>query len=154
MGEKITGIKKYNLRCYSCGNTLDVDDDCKYHCSTCDKTFESEYAIVREYLRENGTAEASKISRITGVSMMKLNYYLRKGMVEIAEDSKVFIKCKKCGVDIKYGNYCPSCAKVLAPLAMKDENIQIDVGELAHMNRRSGSGMHYLEKYKERIKNN
>lgn len=139
-------LKRSTLFCYECGRRLQGDDDGKYYCHNCGLEFSSEYDIVKEYLRTYGVTEALRVSNLTGVSMSKLNYYLRKGMVEIANCSKAFIKCRKCGVDIKYGNYCPNCAKVLAPLLTQDSTIEIDIGELAPVKKKTVSKMHYLDK--------
>ena len=139
------GIKKTTLRCFECEKRLKPGEDGKYHCYDCNLEFGGEYELVREFLREYGVTDAYTVSNITGVAMSKLNYYLRKGMVEIANCSKTFIKCKKCGVDIKYGEYCPSCAKVLAPIVSQLANKEIDIGELAPVKQQSGNKMRYLD---------
>lgn len=149
MSNKINGeitLKRTTLFCYECGHRLQGDDEGRYFCHSCELEFNSEYDIVKEYLRTYGVTEALRLSNLTGVSMSKLNYYLRKGMVEIANCSKAFIKCKKCGVEIKYGNYCPNCAKVLAPLLTQDSTLEIDIGELAPVKKQGASRMRYLDK--------
>ena len=154
MGEQENkiNIKKSTLKCYECGNRLMADDDCRYFCENCGLEFENEYSLVRAYLKKNGSTEALKVSGATGVAMSKLNHYLRKGMVEVADNSKTFITCKKCGAEIKYGEYCPGCAKMLNPLTQPDIKEEIDVGELAHMRKTSGNGMHYLDKHSNAMK--
>lgn len=148
MGEQENriGIRKSTLKCYECGNRLEADEECRYFCPNCNLEFDNEYALVKAYLKKNGSTEALRVSLATGVAMSKLNHYLRKGMVEVADNSKTFITCEKCGAKIKYGNLCPSCAKVIAPMAQQDKSMDIDVGELAPMKKTSGTGMHYIDK--------
>lgn len=143
------GIKKTTLRCFECETRLQGDDNGHYYCPNCEMEFTSEYDVVKEFLRIYGVTDAYTVSNVTGVAMSKLNYYLRKGMVEIANCSKTFIKCKKCGADIKYGDYCPNCAKVLAPLVAKEKR-EIDIGELAPVRKQTGNKMYYLDKDEKR----
>ena len=114
MGEQENkiNIKKSTLKCYECGNRLMADDDCRYFCENCGLEFENEYSLVRAYLKKNGSTEALKVSGATGVAMSKLNHYLRKGMVEVADNSKTFITCKKCGATYNSFSKKPKIAGV------------------------------------------
>ena len=55
-----------------------------------------------------------EIADATGVSENIIRQYLRDGMLEIPEGSPIYIKCEKCGCDIRSGRWCPSCAAKLS----------------------------------------
>lgn len=40
--------------------------------------------------------------------------FLKQGRVEIPDGSDVYIKCQRCGTDIRYGRYCPECMMKIA----------------------------------------
>lgn len=50
----------------------------------------------------------------TGVPQVLIKLFLKKGKLEIPENSKYYLKCEKCGCSIRYGRYCPECVKELA----------------------------------------
>ncbi|MBO7353261.1 MAG: hypothetical protein J6U61_03280 [Lachnospiraceae bacterium] len=77
------------------------------YCPDCRKIDEENRDKVKEYLREHGTANMVEISENTGVSKHDINQYLRDGMLEIPEGSPIYIKCEKCGCDIRSGRWCP-----------------------------------------------
>ena len=80
------------------------------YCPGCMKEDEKNREKVKEYLRENGAANMYQISEATGVSEHAIKIYLREGMLEIPEGSPIYIKCEKCGCDIRSGRWCPECA--------------------------------------------
>ncbi len=80
------------------------------YCPDCMKADEHDRQLVKDYLREHGTASMYQISDATGVSDKAIRQYLRDGMLEIPEGSPIYIKCEKCGCDIRSGRWCPACA--------------------------------------------
>ena len=74
----------------------------------------NDFGKIKAFLDKNGPTPAITIAKATGVDRDKINYYLRKGRVEIPEGSKFYLKCEKCGCSIRYGRYCPDCVKVAA----------------------------------------
>ena len=80
-------------------------------CKDCIKAEEQEFERVRDYLRENRGADINIVSEETGVSTKKILKYLRDGRLEITEGMGDFLKCEKCGVSIRSGQYCRSCAE-------------------------------------------
>lgn len=86
----------------------------KYKCNTCEEIVLDDFGKVKEFLEENGPMPMMVISECTGVSVEVLEGLLKDGRVEIAENSKYFINCQKCGCAIRSGRYCIDCAKTLA----------------------------------------
>lgn len=109
-------IMVVDLKCPKCGTVYRENGTSFYLCENCGYEEPTNFGIVRDYLHEHGNASASalEISRDTGISVREINSFLRKGRLEIPENSKVFISCKRCGVDLRYGKYCPACANELA----------------------------------------
>lgn len=83
-------------------------------CDECHKKEEEQFAIVRDYLRENRGADINVVSEETGVSTKKILKYLREGRLEVSEGMSDFLKCEKCGVSIKSGTYCKNCSEKMA----------------------------------------
>lgn len=97
--------------CSKCGASLYYKGSGRYVCSSCKNNEYDDFGKVKLYLDEHGVSTAGIISEATGVSMRKLNLMLREGRVEIPDGSKYYIKCEKCGCEIRYGHYCPDCVR-------------------------------------------
>ena len=96
-------------------------------CSDCIKEEEEEFEKVKGYLRENRGTGINIVSDETGVSIKKILKYLREGRLEITDEMVDFLKCEKCGISIKSGQYCRNClekvSKDLSSVLIKnDEN--------------------------------
>ena len=57
-------------------------------------------------------ATTAEISAMTGISQKEINTMLREERFEITVDSRSFLKCKGCGVEIRSGMYCLTCGKI------------------------------------------
>ncbi len=103
-----------NIQCKHCGGKLTYLYSGTYKCDDCGLEDMDDFGKIKKYIEENGPSPGIIISRATGVSMSVINDYLRQGRVEIPDGSPHYIKCEKCGTDIRYGRFCPSCAGELA----------------------------------------
>lgn len=111
-------------------------------CPSCGFEEKSTFGIVKEYIEENGIPTISEVSKGCGVPVRKINNYLRSGQLEIPESSDVFIKCRRCGTDIRFGKYCKECAAIL----IKDMNnsIEIKESEIGEVPKKMEGKMHYI----------
>lgn len=96
-------------------------------CPECVKAEEEEFEKVRTYLRDNRGADINVVSDETGVSTKKILKYLREGRLEVSEGMADFLKCEKCGVPIRSGQYCRACSEKVSKnlssvLVVKEEN--------------------------------
>ncbi len=82
-------------------------------CPECRKKEEEMFEKVRIYLNEHGPANYYTISEATGINEETIKQWLKDGRLEVPEDSEIYIKCERCGCDIRSGRYCPSCAAEL-----------------------------------------
>ena len=109
-------------------------------CKDCIRAEEENFIRVRDYLRENRGADINLVSEETGVSTKKILKYLREGRLEVSDGMEDFLKCEKCGVSIRSGQYCRSClekvSKHLSSLLKTESNV----------NQSSGARMHITKK--------
>ena len=99
------------ISCKKCNGKLFYIGSGKYKCDPCETEYYDDFGKVKEFLEGHGAAPAITIASHTGVSMELIDLFLRKGKLEIIENSKFYISCEKCGCAIRYGRYCPHCAR-------------------------------------------
>lgn len=98
-------------KCELCHNRMNYVGSGKYRCTYCGKEMLDDFGKIKQFLDQNGPTPSGIISQQTGISMEKIDSYLKKGMVEIQDGGKYYLSCEKCGCAIRYGRYCPECAK-------------------------------------------
>ncbi len=113
-----------------------------FYCPMCKKTDEEDFKKVKNYIFENGTAPAMEVSEKTGISLERINQYLREGRLEIPENSPIFIKCEMCSIDIRSGRLCPDCASKLTH-AMR-EKMDFDDEQIGPVPRKLTGKMRFL----------
>ncbi len=96
--------------CPICGTQLQYLSLGDYICPECGHKEKDDYGKVREFIEENGPAPSYVIHMATGVPESVINRFVKKGKLEVSDNSPIFFKCEQCGADIKYGRLCPSCA--------------------------------------------
>ena len=126
-------------KCSKCGLMLEYKGNGEYICSGCGNVERDDFGKVRHYIEENGPSKATDIAAGTGVDISKINRYLKQGKIEIPEGGGPYIKCERCGCDIRYGRFCPSCALSMC----NDMKVALDVGEVPRQRKNSGK-MHFL----------
>lgn len=71
---------------------------------------------VRDYLKENPGLTLLQLAKATEVSAKKIEGYIRKGRIELAEPE---IQCEKCKEKIKTGRFCSECEAAFAKHNLK-----------------------------------
>ena len=97
------------VRCPICDTTYGISILGVYTCRRCGHQEADTFGKVRAYLLDHKRASAHEIAEATGVSLKAIDEFLREGRIEITEGSQGYIKCQKCGIDIRYGRFCPEC---------------------------------------------
>ena len=97
-------------------------------CSKCGYEEQNDFGKVRTFLEENGPQPSTVIAEATHVPIRKIDHFLMQGRLEIPEGSTVFIQCQSCGVDLRYGRFCPECALKLCKKLQSAFN-ESEVGE-------------------------
>lgn len=106
-------IMTYNrpYECKKCGGVMIFKGVGEYQCEDCGALDYDEYGIVRNYIEKHSKATMAYIAAQTGVSQKSIRQMLKEGRLEIAPDSRAFLKCEMCGKDIRSGSLCEQCEK-------------------------------------------
>ena len=136
--------KNKTTECELCREKLVHMGGGRYKCERCDHVILDDFGKIKQFLEENGTATIAVIAQQTGVKIDVIEMYLKKGRVEISEDSNFYLKCEKCGCSIRSGRYCISCAKELSQGIQRI--LYNEVGEKPKRNPEMQGKMHYLNR--------
>ncbi len=95
-------------------------------CPRCREKEEQDFQIVKEYIIENPKSNMIDVSNETGISARLIEKFIKDGRLMLSEDSPIFLKCEKCGAEIKTGRFCSGCSRNLSQ-AMRSsiENNQV-----------------------------
>lgn len=109
----VLGMEQYHRpkECKKCGGVMVFKGVGEYECEDCKAIDYDDYGKVRLYIEKHKGATASQIEAETGVTQRSIRQLLREGRIEVAKDSRVFMKCELCGVNIRSGRFCPECEK-------------------------------------------
>lgn len=97
--------------CPECGGHMIYKGVGEYECEKCKHIEFDDYGKVRNYLEENKGATAFEIQQGTGISQRVIRTLIRDERIEVSKNSRVFMKCKMCGADIRLGDLCSDCQK-------------------------------------------
>lgn len=95
--------------CKECGGVMIFKGVGEYHCEDCGFVDYDDYGKVRMYIESHKGATAAEIEREVGVAQRTVRHLLKDGRIEIAEGSKVYLRCELCGKQIRSGQFCPDC---------------------------------------------
>ncbi len=96
--------------CPECGRLFaDVGNNV---CNKCLEKEDSEFAIVRRYVRDNPGASIFEVAEETGISEEKILQFLKDGRLQSAGFVEVS-SCEGCGKKIAAGRYCDKCLSQL-----------------------------------------
>ena len=111
--EKLININK-PVVCEECNRKMVYVHGGMYRCEKCGNEALDDFGKVKTFLEANGPASAFVISVATGVEREVIETFLRQGRVEIPDGSKYYIRCERCGCDIRFGRFCSECVQELA----------------------------------------
>lgn len=95
--------------CNMCGGIMVFKGVGEYECEDCRYLDYDDYGKARNYIEKNPGATAGEISEGTGVSQKSIRRMLKESRLEIATNSRVFLKCDICGANIRHGSLCDKC---------------------------------------------
>jgi uncharacterized Zn finger protein (UPF0148 family) len=95
--------------CSVCGGVMIFVGVGEYHCEDCKSVAFDDYGKVRNFIESHKGATASIIAAETGVSQRTIRQLLQESRIEVAADSRAFLHCELCGINIRYGRFCPKC---------------------------------------------
>ncbi|MCH5343039.1 MAG: hypothetical protein J1E64_03295 [Acetatifactor sp.] len=95
--------------CNECGGVMIFKGVGEYHCEKCGAVDYDDYGKVRLYIESHKGANAKEVEDATGVTQRSIRQMLKDSRIEVAEGSKVMMKCEACGQPIRSGQFCPQC---------------------------------------------
>jgi hypothetical protein len=96
--------------CLKCNGKMLYKGCGEYACETCGTIEFDDYGKVRLYIEQHPGVNAQDVEVATGVPGRTIRQLLREERLEIAPDSKVFLRCEGCGKNIRSGRFCIECA--------------------------------------------
>lgn len=95
--------------CRKCNGVMVFKGVGEYQCEDCGYVDYDDYGKVRAYIETHRGATAVEIEAAIGVSQRSIRRMLRESRIEVAEGSKMFLRCEMCGKPIRSGQYCNEC---------------------------------------------
>ena len=107
----VLDINDYNrpYECPKCGGLMIFKGCGEYECENCRNIEYDDYGKARNYIEKNPGATSADITLNTGVTQKAIRQMLKESRLEVAQDSKVLLRCEMCGADIRTGVLCKNC---------------------------------------------
>lgn len=109
--KELLGIDLYNrpVACKECGGIMIYKGVGEYKCEDCGALDYDDYGKARNYIEKHHGVTAAQVSEATGVSQKTIRTMLKESKLEVAPNSRIFMKCEVCGTDIRFGRFCRKC---------------------------------------------
>jgi len=95
------------INCPECGRLFAADGGRRV-CSKCLEKEDSEYAVVRRYIRDHPGASVFEVAEETGVEEEKILQFLKDGRIQSSGYVEVTF-CERCGKKIAGARFCENC---------------------------------------------
>ena len=140
------------VECEICGSKVYYVAGGEYQCRKCEHTMLDDFGKIKQYIDMFGPSPAVEIEESTGVRREVIDLFLKKGRLEIPEGSSYFIKCEKCKCSIRFGRFCPDCAKETQSTAKGIRVLLEEVGEKPKriFNPENAAKVHFMDKRKNK----
>lgn len=104
-------LDSYNrpANCSVCGGIMLFKGVGEYACEDCKKVEFDDFGKVRLFIESHKGSNAAQIEEGTGVKQRAIRQMLREQRLEVTMDSKAFLHCDVCGVNIRSGRFCQKC---------------------------------------------
>ena len=130
----------------SCGEKFQYTGLGHYQCPRCKSTFRNEYAIVRDFIDEFGSAYSIlEIAERTGVPKRLIDLFVKDKRFNLVKKQR---RCRNCKQPIEKGFYCNKCALLQIHNEMAEDRRRI-MGSGTKDADMEGK-MHYFKGKKER----
>ena len=98
--------------CKQCGILFNWSGYGECLCSTCAKSDDAQFVVVRDYIRDHKNATAAEVTKETGVPIALIEKWLKSE--RLLQENNIGLKCAKCGKPISVGRICKDCKMELA----------------------------------------
>ncbi|MCL2051261.1 MAG: hypothetical protein FWG91_06000 [Lachnospiraceae bacterium] len=109
--KRLVGMQELNrpVTCSLCEGVVVFKGLGQFKCEECGNFEYDDYGKAREFIEKMPGANVYQIAEATGVSRKAINNMIKDGRFEITRDSKSFLVCEVCGVNIRSGRACQNC---------------------------------------------
>lgn len=116
-------------------------------CPRCREAEAREFNRVKDFIYANPGVTMIEVEEATGVPIRQITEYLRAGRLEIPNNSLIFIKCEKCGQDIRSGRFCADCVHKMS--AQMKKQLEVDEFQVGEKPTKGTGRMRFLDKEKK-----
>lgn len=109
LNELLMGDYHRPIHCPDCGGVMVFKGVGEYECEDCGRKELDDYGKVRGYVEKHRGATMVDVEKETGVKQKAIRKMLREERIEVAADSRTFLRCEVCGADIRSGRFCEKC---------------------------------------------
>ncbi len=143
-------ISNKPVECENCKGRMFYLHSGIYKCESCGNEVLDDFGKVKNFLEENGPTPAMVVEQATGVRGEVIEFFLKKGKVEIPEGSKYYLKCERCGCSLRFGKFCTFCVKEMT--GDITNLFHEDIGEIPkyELNPNRSGKMHFLDRKKRK----
>ena len=109
MSDEVFDFNPSIVVCKECSGIMRYKGGGAYACEDCGFEVLDDYGKVRQFLEKRGPSNILEISAGTGLDRGVVNKLLKDGRLEVSQHSSVQLVCRRCGMGIRYGEYCSRC---------------------------------------------
>ena len=109
MEDEIFDVNPGIIKCSECSGIMRYKGAGIYACEDCGHEEMNDYGKVRAFLEKRGPSNIIEISAGTGLPRAKVSTLLKDGKLEVAPHSATRLYCLRCGMGIRFGDYCSRC---------------------------------------------
>jgi len=120
-------VEQYHIPrvCQKCGGVMVFKGVGEYQCEDCGFLDYDDYGKVRMYIEEHNGATAMEIEMAIGVSQKTIRRLLKESRIQVAEGSRSFLHCERCGQPIRSGRYCSQCETAIHRKVEEEQREQL-----------------------------
>ncbi|MBO6108400.1 MAG: hypothetical protein J6P16_03235 [Eubacterium sp.] len=116
MEEETLHRDKNIIVCSECSGIMRYRSRGVYVCESCGHEALDDFGKVNAFLEKRGPSNVFEIAEGTGLERKRVSALLKEGRLQVAESSSVALVCARCGMPIRFGEYCSSCAEKMRNL--------------------------------------
>ena len=106
--------------CSKCSGIMRYKGGGAYACEDCGAEVLDDYGKVREFLDKRGPSNVMEIAAGTGLERSVVSKLLKDGRLEVSQHSSTQLFCRRCGMGIRYGEYCSRCQNEVEELHQRN----------------------------------
>lgn len=99
------------IRCANCRKPFQPRGEEDF-CPACAAKDNEQFKVIKEYMIEHPGSSMADLVNNLGVSVTQIKHYLKEERLEIRGAPVMnILNCEVCGIAIRTGRYCNSCAR-------------------------------------------